>query len=101
MKTFIIIVLILCAGCAANITTPLPTKPLVRQSQSVVLPTNELDFKFTYSQSLTNGFVESSTDLVDWIRRDDYTIDPDGAWHLHDDPSQGTQFYRGGGETIQ
>lgn len=96
MKTFALI-LLLCVGCAG----PNP-QPIIKQSQTVVAPpTNTVVFQIFYDHAITNEWIESSTDLVKWVRRDDVTIDPDGMKRLHDDPSQGNQFYRGGGETIQ
>jgi len=63
--------------------------------------TNEIVFHFIYPCALTNGFIESSTDLVHWETRTDYTVDNASTWTLHPNPTKPMEFYRAGGETIE
>jgi hypothetical protein len=75
----------------------------LRLPASVIGPpplTNEIVFHFIYPRALTNGFIESSTDLVHWETRTDYTVDNADTWTLHPDPTKQMEFYRAGGEAI-
>jgi hypothetical protein len=62
-------------------------------------------FTFGYSKSLTNCYLESSTDLLHWSVRTDYWIgtNADGTtyWNLRSNKSNSREFYRIGGEAIQ
>jgi hypothetical protein len=54
---------------------------------------------FVYPVPLTNGFLESSTDLVHWEERDDFIV-TNGEWLVKMDPSKPREFYRVGGEPL-
>lgn len=128
MKTHFNIVLVLAlvlGGCAGGQGTDVGSqKPEVRSQTSdfrspasvigplasdlslpsaVISPpplTNEIVLHFIYPCALTNGFIESSTDLVHWETRTDYTVDNANTWTLHPDLSKPMEFYRAGGEVI-
>lgn len=128
MKTVAIIVLIVVAeialmcwlsGCGAVPTVKaaraaLPPMPKVVQSPisfaepETVLPpppvTNTVLLHFTYSQCpLTNGYVQSSTDLIQWQTRQDFAVTTNGDgsvdWTLPND-GQPQEYFRAGGCTI-
>jgi hypothetical protein len=112
----IALILFSCAGCspgqvssvryqAPDITPPaIHSSTLNSQPLSTIGPppplTNEIVFHFIYPCALTNGFIQSSTDLVHWETRTDYTVDNASTWTLHPDPTKRMEFYRAGGEAI-
>jgi hypothetical protein len=118
MKSYLLI-LLLSGGCSqghgsnAGYQQQLPDlappvfhpSTLNSQTLSTVLPpppvTNEIVFHFIYPCALTNGFIQSSTDLVHWETRTDYTIDETNTWTVHPDPMKQMEFFRAGGETIR
>jgi hypothetical protein len=59
---------------------------------------------FIFPRPLTNCYLLSSTDLVNWENRNDFSLETntDGSigWHLIPDQSKPHEFYRSGGETI-
>jgi hypothetical protein len=82
-------------------STPLP--PVQKSSQTVIGPapaTNEIVFHFVYPCALTNGFIQSSTDLVHWETRTDFIVDDANTWTLRPDPTKPMEFFRAGGEVI-
>jgi hypothetical protein len=107
----------LLAGCAQVIqgTAVLPPIPLLVKSPLsqaqplLVLPPPStaapLWFHFIFPvDDLTNRYVESSTDLLNWVRRDDITLvtnitdaETNIFWNLPRDMSKPREFYKAGG----
>ncbi|HEX4262742.1 MAG TPA: hypothetical protein VH597_00270 [Verrucomicrobiae bacterium] len=55
---------------------------------------------FVYHEAdLRDCFLESSTDLVHWEGRSDFTV-TNGRWFVKMDPSKPWEFYRAGGESL-
>jgi hypothetical protein len=73
----------------------------------VVLPPPVLSgfvLHFIFPCALTNCYLQSSTDLIHWENRYDFSLETnfDGSigWHLPLIPSRPCEFYRTGGESI-
>lgn len=120
-KLFLPGFLTLVSGCRANSEIEFPrmknTEPPVSISYSVssdtaVLPSPKpvgFDLRFIFTQPLTNCYLQSSTDLIHWQNRYDFTVDTnviDGtnvsySWSIQDPiPVRPSEFYRAAGESI-
>jgi hypothetical protein len=114
MTTYALLVL---TGCATSSLSPSPfasqsalQSGMASGGQSTIgnLESDQpapMIFAFHYSAPLTNGYLESSTDLLHWTVREDYWIgtNADGTtyWNLRSNKSNRCEFYRIGGDAIQ
>jgi len=93
------------AGCAVPPSALVPRPTLL--SLPTPPPVTGMNFTFAYSVPLTDGYLQSSTDLVHWETRTDYVIQTNLVsgtnrlqWILPRDPARQREFYRAGGQTI-
>lgn len=104
----LIVLALLLGGCVsksniAPVAPPLPASTLHSLSSEIVLPPPAPDIvlHFIYPVlPLTNGYLQSSTDLVHWVYRYDFTNDAKGDWYLTNHADLPDQFFRAGGDTI-
>ena len=81
-------------------------RPPTSDVRLLVAPPPEFVLHFTYAQwPLANCSLESSTDLVHWETRDDFSVETntDGIinWRLQPAPLKPREFFRIAGETIE
>lgn len=88
-------------------TAPVPRSAFRISSSMVVLPPPVLSgfvLHFIFPRALTNCYLQSSTDLIHWENRYDFSLETnfDGSigWYLPLSLSKPCEFYRTGGESI-
>ncbi|HWD94104.1 MAG TPA: hypothetical protein VG938_17365 [Verrucomicrobiae bacterium] len=74
-------------------------RPVSQTVSTAPVATLGYTLHFTYIEPLTNGWLESSTDLTHWEKRNDFTV-TNGQWLVKMDPSKPSEFYRAGGEPL-
>jgi hypothetical protein len=83
-------------------SSPVLIEPLSSQAGILPPPPPGFVLHFIYPFQLTNCYLQSSTDLVNWENRYDFSLETnaDGSvgWHLVPDPLKPREFYRSGGE---